>query len=133
MVSVYFAKTQIGIIRGDGSMIFSLTISNAYALQGEEVKTIAVIDIDYEAHQIGVVQLAERKYPALLIQGDSLKVLYNSCQHLLEVLRGKACPDSPTAPCEDLLEDIGHYKQFYENALEANLIDLPYSKSENSI
>ena len=88
----------------------------------DEVKTIAVIDIDYEAHQIGVVQLAERKYPALLIQGDSLKVLYNSCQHLLEVLRGKACPDSPAALCEGLLEDIGHYKQFYESAVEGNSI-----------
>ena len=91
------------------------------------MKQIATINIDHDRFETGIVQFSERKFPALVIQGDTMNTLYRECENLLEVLSDKKCDASAKELCKDLLEKLGEYKEHYETALKANELDIPYS------
>ena len=70
-----------------------------------------------------VVQLPERSFPGLLIQGDSLKNL----QSLAASLRSLISDSSEVADLAEELEDLlSGYVAAYEQTLEASGIALPY-------
>jgi hypothetical protein len=72
-----------------------------------------------------VVKLPERKFPGVVIQGDSLWILYSSVRGLQRVCKGKIS-DEADDELSDLLDLLSMYVHHYESTLEAHGIDLPY-------
>ena len=74
-----------------------------------------------------VIRMPGRKYPGVLVQGDSLSILVNLAASI--DARAKKLGD------EDLLDDSTELREllmkkilWYEAALKAHGIDLPYSR-----
>lgn len=77
----------------------------------------------------GVVQLPERRYPGLVIQGDSLSILVSDFEELKELI---AKDDKPEihACLETIESHLKERLEFYESVLGKHGIQLPYHRSE---
>lgn len=93
--------------------------------QGTSVKNIS-IELISEATNASVVRLPQRRFPGIVIQGDSLAVLVATTERVTSALR---CKDVEEALDElrELTEMLGAYQREYENALVAEGLELPYS------
>ena len=72
-----------------------------------------------------VIKLLDRKFPGLLLQGDSLKTLLDSANEVLVLSRNSRNPDLEETATE-LARIIEGYVKVYERTLEAHGKPLPY-------
>jgi hypothetical protein len=75
-----------------------------------------------------IIKLPFRKYPGVVIQGDTLRILYCAAREL-----NKSCKAGRQQEAEDLAAEImqileGHMS-FYETTLRQYGLDLPYPAS----
>jgi len=76
-----------------------------------------------------VVRLPTRKYPGVLIQGDSLSILLDLAKDIKQQLdRGDI--DEAISVVKELEENLQGRVAIYERALEAHGIDIPYHRTE---
>jgi hypothetical protein len=75
-----------------------------------------------------IIKLPERKYPGVVIQGDSLKIMHNT---VLEIKKLCGVEDSSevSGMFAEILEQLSGYLNVYETTLELNKIELPYNKT----
>jgi hypothetical protein len=74
-----------------------------------------------------VVQLPERKFPGIVIQGDSLSILLSDLEELKENI-GKKDAEEVQASLDTIESHIRSRLAFYESALAKHGIQLPYSR-----
>lgn len=74
-----------------------------------------------------IIRLPERRFPGVLIQGDSLSRLVEQMRSIEEQVRslGKSELSEDINEVRELLEGV---LQRYELALKAHQIDLPYTR-----
>lgn len=72
-----------------------------------------------------VVRVANRQHPGIVIQGDSLKILYD----LAEEIRALAGDRSELSDVAEELRDLLRERLvIYEKALREHQLELPYAK-----
>jgi len=88
------------------------------------MKTIE-IEVLSETSNCPVVQMRGRKFPGVVLQGDSLRILFDLSQQLAELSsRAEVAELSETAL--SLKNKLAGYVAVYENAVQANGLQLPY-------
>ena len=86
------------------------------------------LDVFSTASNAAIVQMSSRHFPGLVLQGDSLSVLYRLSTSIAE--RAKLSADSELIDeTEELRLLLEAYIQQYEAVLEAHGLALPYSRS----
>jgi len=79
-----------------------------------------------DASNYAVIRLPERRFPALLIQGDSLKVMADLAREIQQMV--KSAPDDELrAAAEELWEQLSSRVAHYEQTLSKEQLPLPYS------
>lgn len=74
-----------------------------------------------------VVQLPERQFPGIVIQGDSLSILLSDLKELKENI-GKKDAEGIQASFDTVESHIKSRLSFYESTLAKHGIQLPYSR-----
>ncbi|MEO1623463.1 MAG: hypothetical protein AAFU53_20850 [Cyanobacteria bacterium J06632_3] len=80
-------------------------------------------------------KLAHRRFPGVLIQGDTLFTLYCLLEKTLSELKAKTPADddeSVVVELEERLEGLKFTLESYEEALTAHGYQIPYVRSETS-
>lgn len=78
-----------------------------------------------------VVQLPERKFPGIVIQGDSLSILVSNVSELRENIAKK--DEAEIAASLDMLErHLKERLEFYESVLVRQGVPLPYVRHERN-
>ena len=76
-----------------------------------------------------IVRLPGRKFPGVLIQGDSLSILRDDVAHIVE-----SCAEGDLAEvresCALLLADLDALLDKYQTALRAHDIPMPFARPE---
>jgi hypothetical protein len=76
-----------------------------------------------------VVRTPGRKFPALVIQGDSFGILFSRARSVLEGARACECEDPELVDdAEELCELLWNSLRHYEETLQANGFELPYGR-----
>ena len=74
-----------------------------------------------------VVQMPGRKYPGVVIQGDTLMSIIHEIEKVRDtLLQGKS--NEAISDIKYLLEDLTGRIDFYEKVLEENNIQIPYKR-----
>ncbi len=102
------------------------------------------LDVFSRASNMPVMKLPTRSFPGVLIQGDSLSILYNRAKELYDLCEASGLkrvqtlddPDGPLDLAFELVELLGKYVAHYEEVLQSYNMRLPYngpliSKDEN--
>ena len=76
-----------------------------------------------------VVQLPERKYPGIVVQGDSLSILVSNVEKLRRNIAKKDEVEI-VASLEMIERHLKERLEFYENVLAKHGIPLPYVRHE---
>ncbi|MEO7329429.1 MAG: hypothetical protein ABI193_12675 [Minicystis sp.] len=84
------------------------------------------IEIIGDSVNASIVRLPERRFPGLVIQGDSLAVLTSTLTRALEALRDADLAEA-SEELRELAGILGAYRAEYERALDSEGIDLPYA------
>ena len=74
-----------------------------------------------------VVQLPERKFPGLVVQGDSLAILASNVEELRESIAKKDSSEVE-ASLAMLERSLNERVEFYESVLAKHQIQLPYAR-----
>jgi hypothetical protein len=74
-----------------------------------------------------VVRLAERRFPGVVLQGDSLKALYDDVAEAAGALRA-ADPVRASEEIEGVLQRLADLLQHYESVLASAGIEVPYQR-----
>lgn len=91
----------------------------------------ARVSILEEASNCPVVQISSRRYPGMIIQGDTLFSFFRLVQEARESLAAGRAEDA--ADYAEQLEDaLGDLLTFYEGVLEKHGLKLPYFRSSAS-
>lgn len=77
-----------------------------------------------------VVQLPDRVFPGVVLQGDSLKILHNEIMSLLDFLRQNDISEAIEI-AQDVLKSLSERLETYEAALNSVGRSLPYSARES--
>jgi len=90
--------------------------------------------VEVEAYSLEVnawiVRTGGRRFPALVVQGDSFHQLYALAQSVLERARACRCDDAElTDEAEELRDLLWGRLQHYEETLRAHGFDLPYDRA----
>ena len=77
-----------------------------------------------------VVQLPERNYPGVVIQGDTLNGLVRSLEEMVNLVKSNQSEDLEdlAAGIQMLREQLSAARDFYEATCAKQGIELPYSK-----
>ena len=77
-----------------------------------------------------IVRTPGRKYPALVIQGDSFSILFTAAQSVLERARACQCKDHELVEeAEELRDLLWNRLSHYEQTLRESGFDLPYNRT----
>jgi hypothetical protein len=79
-----------------------------------------------ETSNAAIVQLPGRKFPGIVVQGDSLQILLSQVTNIKEHLISEASDDLRNE-IEDLYNTV-RGSAHYEKVLTKNAIELPYAK-----
>jgi hypothetical protein len=83
------------------------------------------LEVFSEASNAAVVRIKQRRFPGIVIQGDSLWILTHAAAGLVE--RAVASRDEElTADARELHELLSGYLAHYESVLLAHDMELPY-------
>lgn len=74
-----------------------------------------------------VIQMSNRSYPGILIQGDTLRSLYTRTKRALEAIN-PSTEQSAYNACEFVVDSLEAFLSVYENTLHEKGIELPYVK-----
>jgi predicted RNase H-like HicB family nuclease len=74
-----------------------------------------------------VIRVPERKFPGVLIQGDSLRCLLVDIEEIIECCK-RGDLSEVSDGLEYLKESLADYLQVYEDVLKEHEIPLPYFK-----
>ena len=77
--------------------------------------------------QSNVVSLPWRKYPGIVIQGDTLNSYVNRLHHMLDLAKSKN-NQGLIDELEDLYQNLLGHQKNYEEILSNNQTELPYVK-----
>ena len=88
-----------------------------------EVDVLTVLD---RGTNNWVVRLPNRQHPGVVLQGDSLKILYDLADEICDLV-GDA--DEVRDVAEELRDNLRGRLEAYEGALRAHGLELPYSRS----
>lgn len=83
------------------------------------------IDVLSRITNCWVVHLPNRNHPGVVIQGDSLRVLYDLAGELLE---GVGANEELRYVAQDLSDQLRGYLTLYEDAVRSHGLSLPYSR-----
>ena len=72
-----------------------------------------------------VVRLPGRQFPGIVLQGDSLKILFDSASEVVQLSRGSRIPGLEDS-AEEVVRLLNGYRQAYEEALRKHNQSLPY-------
>lgn len=72
-----------------------------------------------------VIQLPDRQFPGVLVQGDTLHAALGLVSEALEALEGGDSPEAQNV-LRDLAAQLDQIRQRYERALKERGIPLPY-------
>ena len=75
-----------------------------------------------------IVRIPGRAFPGVVIQGDSLRILYDLAEEILEYLKKGELPELEGATTE-LKELLTGYLLNYEAVLKQHKLALPYTRS----
>lgn len=78
-----------------------------------------------------VARYVERNFPGVLIQGDTLKILFDDLEELREEIHSGDI-ESAKEVSNVLHEKLFHLLSHYENVLSDHELELPYFESVNS-
>ena len=82
-----------------------------------------------QATNAWIIRTPGRKFPALVIQGDSFSILFNQARAVLNRVRACRCDDPElVGEAEELCEHLWNTLRHYEDTLGANGFALPYSR-----
>lgn len=88
------------------------------------MKTITVESLS-DASNFAVIRLPERKHPALLIQGDSLRILLDLAQDIQRMVQNST-DEELRSTVDELTEQLSARVEHYEQVLASEHLDLPY-------
>ena len=78
-----------------------------------------------------IVRTPGRKFPAMVVQGDSFSVLFSLAQTILERARACQCPDAElVGEAEELRDLLWGRLHHYETVLREHDFSLPYDRRE---
>lgn len=90
------------------------------------------IDILSSQTNATVIKLPSRRFPGLLIQGDSLRILYDLAEEARGLLARSNTSDVNFKEASDVLQELESllrgYLLAYESALKINNMQLPYTQ-----
>ena len=75
-----------------------------------------------------VVQLPGRKFPGVVIQGDSLSIMVRSLIEIRKAVAENKVNEDVVIELDELIDQLYGRVALYEMTLENNGIELPYSK-----
>lgn len=75
-----------------------------------------------------VVQLPERKYPGVVIQGDTLNGLVRRLEEMKDLVKSDQLEDL-TTEIEEVREQLSAARDYYEATCAERGIELPYLKT----
>jgi hypothetical protein len=75
-----------------------------------------------------VVRVPGRRFPGVVIQGDSLSILFDLAMFVTEHLPRSTDPELCDA-AEELAEKLFHHVKNYESVLGARGVSLPYARN----
>jgi type VI protein secretion system component VasF len=85
------------------------------------------IDVLSETLNCPVVQMPGRRFPGVVLQGDSLKILLDSAEEVQRLCSSLRNPDL-SAAVASLRQKLAGYVASYEEAMTEAGRDLPYPK-----
>ena len=88
------------------------------------------VELIGEVTNATVVRLPGRRFPGIVIQGDSLAILASAAERALKAL-GAGRGEEASEELQELVDLLGRYRTEYEKALGVTGLELPYVKSEN--
>ena len=78
-----------------------------------------------------IIRTGGRRFPAAVVQGDSLYNLFSKARDLLAGLRNQPTPDANLIDrAEGLVELLGERVTLYEGVLQSYGIELPYVRRD---
>jgi hypothetical protein len=84
-----------------------------------------------QATNAWVIRTPGRQFPAAVVQGDSLSILFNLAQSVLERARACSCADEELeGEAEELRDQLWGRLQQYEGVLHEHGIELPYNRTQ---
>jgi hypothetical protein len=89
------------------------------------MKTVSV-DCLSEAPNYGVIRMPGRKYPALVVQGDSLRILLDLAQEIQGRVKDSS-DEELRSTVDELMEQLGSRVEHYEQVLAKEHMELPYA------
>lgn len=75
-----------------------------------------------------VARSPDREFPGVLIQGDTLRVLFDDLLELAGLLEDGGC-DEALEVSQGLAEQVGELLRHYEKVLKSSGVSLPYPQS----
>ena len=85
------------------------------------------VDVYTEPTNNAVLQIPGRRYPGVLVQGDSLRSIFLAADSIWK-LAGKQTDKDLLDEALTLRETLAEIVNYYEQALSENQIPLPYPK-----
>jgi hypothetical protein len=83
------------------------------------------IEVYSQASNLAVVRMPGRQYPGMVVQGDSLSILYKTATSILN--RAKVTGDTELIDeANELTQLLASRIQLYESTLQQHGIELPY-------
>jgi len=83
-----------------------------------------------QATNAWVVRTPGRKFPALVVQGDSFSTLFSRARCVLERARACKCEDPELlGEAQELCQLLWNSLRHYEETLHTNGFDLPYTRT----
>lgn len=86
------------------------------------------IEVLDETSNAVVAKISDREFPGVLLQGDTLRILFNDLVELREEVDAKDL-EAVGDIADSLKEQLGVLLTHYERVLERHGMRLPYSKS----
>jgi len=83
------------------------------------------IEMFSETTNCPVVRVPHRRFPGVVLQGDSLHILFNMAEEVCKLSAGAPNPELPDA-AEELRDRLADYVSIYEETMRANGLELPY-------
>lgn len=83
------------------------------------------VEVFSEQTNAAVIRMPGRKFPGIVVQGDSLKIMLESVKEIAELLQDAQIP-SLAVSAEELVQLQSAYTEAYEQALKLHSYPLPY-------
>ncbi len=87
------------------------------------------IEVFSQASNAAIVRMPTRRFPGVVIQGDSLNILHQLAESVVQ-LAAPHDDEGLSGEAEELRDLLAGYVASYENVLKKHGIELPYSTGD---